>query len=284
MADDSLTPTSPRARLKRAVFGKAVQHPLTLYPTAVGVLGVLALGLFGASGAAVGAIGAGFGIGLGSWALNYYLRGDRLAAQIQREARAAIEHRKQELLADLQDSLKGARRFKTVAEYAEQAIDQYDMIQKRFANFQGLLEKKVNPGELSYTRFFAVGEQVYLAVLDNLNSIAARLQGISTIEPDYIEERLASLARLKQPVPADVEEIKTLEQRRTLRTQQLDRINELLTFNESALTEFDQVNTVVAEMRAVDRNAAVDLETAARELQGLVDRARRLSQAPVGGA
>ena len=35
------------ADIKRVVLSRTLQHPLTLYPTAVGVLGAIGIGLFG---------------------------------------------------------------------------------------------------------------------------------------------------------------------------------------------------------------------------------------------
>lgn len=275
-ASPELTP-NPRVGVKRAVLSKSIQHPLTLYPTAVGVLGVLALGLFGPSAAVVGAIGAGFGLGLGSWATHYFLRGDRLASEHLREAHEVLEQRKRELLSGLAARLKEAKRHPGVADYVSQAVEQLNMIQQRFETFRSLLGDKIRPEEISYGRFFVVGEQVFLAVLDGLHSIAARLHSISTIDPRYIDQRLKALNRLKTLAPADHEEAATLKAREDLRERQLHRINELLTFNESAITEFDRVNTTVAELRGASSHTRTDIESATQELQVLVDRARKLA-------
>ena len=50
------------------------------------------------------------------------------------------------------------------------------MVRKRFETMQSLLAAKFEPTELTYSRYFVAGEQAFLAVLDTLDGIVARLQ------------------------------------------------------------------------------------------------------------
>jgi hypothetical protein len=263
--------SSPRqGRLTRTV-----QHPLTLYPTAFGILGVVALSLFGVSIIPASVALGGFGIGLGSWMINYFMRGDKFDqaafAQLQRE----LERRRNELLVDLEKNLSLCNTVDFTEDYAKQALDQFKMIQTRIDNFHKLLTDKLVPGELTYGRFYVAAEQLYLAVLDNLQGIVTRLRSISTIDPEYIDARLTALNRLKQPAPADREEVDTLKQRQTLRREQLDRVNEMLTFNEVALTEFDRTGTAIADMKTSKGRTNIDLEAATKEIEALAKRAQQ---------
>jgi len=127
------------------------------------------------------------------------------------------------------------------------------------------------------SRYFVAGEQTYLAVLDNLDSIASRLQSVSAIDERHATARIAAIGRQKRIAPADEEEIEALKARLALREAQLDRVNTLLTFNENAITEFDRVNNAVAEVKGTRAQASVDLETAIAELEALAARARKLA-------
>ena len=263
--------------LRKVVRTRALQHPLTLYPVAVGLLGTLGFALFGAPVAA-GVAAVGLSVGAGNWLTQNFLRSDKVAAEHLRQTREQLERKKAELLVQLEARLKkSVTTVDTGREYADQAFKQFRMIQKRFDTLQKLLDDKFAPGELTYGRYFVAGEQAYLSVLDNLDSIAARLHSINTIDLNYHEERLRALSKLRNPVPADQQELKTLQERAALREAQLDKINTLLTFNETAVTEFDRVNTAIAGVKGGKHRVPVDLETAIRELETLAQRAHRLS-------
>jgi hypothetical protein len=265
------------AQIKNMVLSRTFQHPLTVYPAATGVVGLFALGLFGMSAPVLAAIGAGFGVSAGSFFYQYLFRGDRLAAAYLEEMHRKMEERRDKLLRDLEGNLRQGSDDRNMGEYVDQALKQFHMIDERFRTFRELLDSKIERGELTHSRFFITGEQVYLAVLDNLQDISSRLQGVRAMDPHYINDRLEALAELVNPAQADADEMKTLTERRTLRERQLGRVNELLTFNEAALTKFDEVNAAVAGMRAATSQATLDIETATRELQDIAERANRLS-------
>jgi hypothetical protein len=126
---------------------------------------------------------------------------------------------------------------------------------------------------VTFGRYLGSAEQVYLAVLDNLDKMATILESISTIDVSYIEERLQALKKLKSTAPADEEERKTLLERRTLRDDKLQEVNSLLTENEQAITEIEKATvSLVAITRS---RAAVDMDTARKQLEELASRAHQ---------
>lgn len=262
--------------LQRVVLSRTLQHPFTLYPSAVGLLGVVGMLLFGPILPAVLAAGAGLSAGLLHFLTQYFLRSDRVAAAHLKEIHDRLDAQQREVLANLEEKLKAAAKRVTGTEYGLQAFDQLRMAQTRFDLLKNLLAEKFKPTELTFSRYFVAGEQTYLAVLDNLDSIASRLTSVSTIDARHVSARIAAIGRQKKLAPADEEEIEALKVRLALREEQLDRINTLLTFNENAITEFDRVNNAVAEVRGTHAQASVDLETAIAELEALAARARRL--------
>jgi len=263
--------------LQRAVLSRTLQHPFTLYPSAVGLLGLVGVLLFGPILPAVLAAGAGLSTGLLHFLTQYFLRSDRVAAAHLKEIHDRLDSQQREVLENLEGKLKAAAKLAIGTEYGLQAADQLGMARTRFELLKTLLAEKFKPTELTFSRYFVAGEQTYLAVLDNLDSIASRLQSVSTIDARHVSARITAIGRQKKIAPADEEEIETLKARLALREEQLDRINTLLTFNENAITEFDRVNNAVAEVRGARAQASVDLETAMAELEALAARAHKLS-------
>ncbi len=265
------------ASMKRVVLARTLQHPLTLYPTAVGVLGAVGIGLFGPVTVAVAAAVAGLGVGLGHLVTQVLVRPDSVAAQHYRELHERLSAKRAGMITDLESRLKESASLEGCKTPTDQALKQFRMVRTRFETMQNLLGGKFEPTELTYSRYFVAGEQAFLAVLDTLDGIAARLQSACAIEPKYYEERLNATRRQKSLAPADEEELRTLKDRMSLRDSQLDSVNTLLTFNENAITEFDRVNAAIAEIKGVKSQTSVDLDSAMRELELLAQRAKKLS-------
>lgn len=265
------------ASMKRVVLSRTLQHPLTLYPTAVGVLGAVGIGLFGPVTVAVAAAVAGLGLGLGHLATQVLVRPDSVAAQHFRELHEQLSARRAATLTDLEARLRKAASLEGARVHADQALKQFNMVRRRFDTMQELLASKFEPTELTYSRYYVAGEQAFLSVLDTLDGVVSRMHSAGAIEPGYYNERVNAIKRQKTLAPADKEELRTIEERMKLRDSQLDAVNTLLTFNENAITEFDKVNAAIAEVRGAKAQTSVDLESAMRELELLAHRAKKLS-------
>ena len=261
-------------RIRRNVLMRTLQQPVTLYPTAVGVLGGLAIGLFGANPIALAAALGGLGAGLGGFLVNYFGRQDRITAIELDELRRRMGERERELISSLRADLNRLMGDSDTDAYTRQGLQQLAMVQDRFDTFRSLLERKLNVSELTFGRYLVAAEQVHLAVLDNLSSIASQIESVTAIEDKYIKERLRELSKLMSPAAADVEERRTLEERAKLRGSQLDRINTLLTRNEEAITKFDASNSAIAEMKGVSRRSDAGIESATADLEMIAKRAR----------
>jgi hypothetical protein len=262
-----------KTAVTKAVLRTTLQHPVSLYGTGVGLLGWLALGVLGMSTpAAVAAIG-GTTLGLGSWIVNFFLRGDTLAQNYIDTIQQEMDAYKQRVTLNLVRDLEKWKRLPGAEDYVEQACSQFQDIQDKIVNFRDVLGKKLNPREVTFSRYLGSAEQVYLSVLDNLDKMASILESISTIDVAYVEERLQALKKLKTPAPADEEERKTLIERRTLRDDKLQEVNVLLTENEQAITEIEKATvSLVAITRS---RAAVDMDTARKQLEELASRAKQ---------
>lgn len=271
MANDDprkLDDFSPQA-VARAVFRQTLQKPHVLYPTAVGILGGLAALVLGPSLLFVAPAAAGLGLGLGGWALDYGLRRNKHAADYIQRLQAALAGRVEESVARLRADLEQMKFTPGVA--------QMDELEKKFHALEDLLRRKLNPAELTFSRYMGMTEQVFLAGLDNLGRIADTLKGLSTIDVRQIKLRLHDLAVDGIESKAQDQEIATLNERLGLRDRQRDLIDRLLAQNETAMTQIDLVMAAIANLDTSAVHATMTMESAMQELKVLAARAPALS-------
>ena len=262
-----------KTAITKAVLKTTLQHPLSLYCSGVGLLGWLALGVLGASTPAVLAAIGGTTIGFGSWIVNFFLRGDTLTQNYIENLQQEMEAYQQRVTQSLGKDLEKWKRLPDAEDYVLQGTSQFHDIQEKIVNFRDVLGKKLNPREVTFSRYLGSAEQVYLSVLDNLDKMATILESISTIDVSYIEERLQALKKLKTLTKADEEERKTLLERRALRDDKLQEVNVLLTENEQAMTDIEKAT--VSLVSITRGRATVDMETARKQLEELASRAHQ---------
>jgi hypothetical protein len=260
----------------KAVLADTLQHPLTLYPMVLGVLGTAATLLLDFPFTVLAGSVAAMGGGVMSWIVNFFFRGDDFARRYLQGRQEAVALRRMEMLVTLREELMQYRATPGAGKFSEQGIQQLEQIQKRLTALREILAGKVDSGELIHSRYLGVAEQVYLSVLDNLGDMIPILKSAGTIDADHISRRLKELKRLENPSDADREEVETLTKRTALRTQQLQRANVLLTRNEEALTHLDDATAAVANMDTDEAQASIDLEAAIEELQRLAKIAQQM--------
>jgi len=253
----------------RAVLASTLQQPQVLYPTAVGVLGFTAALALGPSLLFVIPAIAGTLIGVGGWAIDYFLRRNHHAGRYLQGMHQALAGRREEVIRNLRTELE-------TLGYPE-GLSQLARLQERYRAFAGLLGRKLSPNELTYGRYLGMAEQVFLAGLDNLQRIVDTLSGIRTIDVAYIGRRKEELERVGKPSETQRRELETLQDRLVLRQNQLDKVHRWQAQNEQAMTQMDQTMAAIAAMTTVHGHAATDLETAMRELQTLAARASEYS-------
>ncbi len=264
----------------RAVLRTTLQHPATLYPAAVGILSGIAGILLEPSLLVFGLSLGGLSLGVGSWIINYFFRGDSFAKAYIQVLSERMERHKQEALRSVIEDLKVSKKIHNAEDYTMQGIEQYNKVRQKFKNLRSLLDEKLKKGELTHVRYLGSAEQVYLSVLDNLKEVVTVLKTISAIDTDYINSRLVELEGLREPSPADMQEIRTLKERKQLRDKQFKRVSELLTWNEEALTTLDKTSTSLADMKTVRSISGTDIERARKELEELASRAHEYSSEP----
>lgn len=256
--------------ISRAVVARTAQKPYVLYPLAVGLLGGLAVAVLGPSTLFVVPAVLGAVIGLGGWALDATLRRERHAGDYLRQL--------QRLLAGQVDA--GIQTLeRDLAEVGStQGLNQLDRLRGKYTAFEQLLRRKLNPDELTYSRYLGITEQVFLAGLDNLKRVADTSKGMSAIDENHVLGRIEQLRTLAQPSVMEAREIEALETRLALFHRQAERTQDWLSQNEAAMTQIDQIMAAIVEMDTSEPHATMDMESAMQELRRLAERAQSYSR------
>jgi hypothetical protein len=255
---------------------ESIQHPLTLFPTALGFLGSFGTLLFGVNTIGVSVAAGGLAVGVGSFLVNYFLRGEVFVQKYLNEAHRRSIQQMESLLDKLKSRVVKKEIPSDILNHANQAIDQLALLFKKFEAFKGLLNQKLNPNELSFGRYLASADQVQLAILDNLENISVKLSSISSIDNEYIKEHIQEIKKQKNIDAVDEAELQALIARQQVRQEQIDKVNALLTYNEQALTQLAKTNSAITDMRGKDGRASTDLTSAIQELEILAKRAQNL--------
>ena len=270
-----LADLSPRA-VTRAVLRETLQKPYVLYPAAVGVLGGLAALLLGPTMLFVAPAAVGLTLGLGSWALDYSLRRDKHAAEYLKRLHEALSGRVEATITRLRGELE-ALDF-------EPGLSQMTQLKAKFHAFEALLRRKLDPAEVTFSRYLGMTEQVFLGGLDNLTRLSDALQGLSAIDVQHIARRIHDLENDGVESTAQDRELAALRDRHALLDSQRGLVDRLLAENEAAMTQIDQVMAAIANLDTSAGHASMTMETAMLELKSLAGRAREYSSDAVAEA
>lgn len=262
---------SPQA-VSRAVLGQTLQKPHVLYPTAVGLLSGLAAAVLGPSLLLVAPAAIGIGLGVGGWALDYSLRRDKHAADYLKRLQAAVAGRVTESVARLTREF-GEQGF-------EPGLSQMRQLKAKYDALEGLLRRKLDPGEMTFSRYLGMSEQVFLAGLDNLTRISDTLRGLSAIDVDHVRRRLHTLAKDGVESALQDQETAALNERLSLLERQRELVDQWLAENEQAMTQIDHVMAAIANLDTSAGHASMSMESAMSELKRLAERASKYNPTP----
>jgi hypothetical protein len=258
--------------IQKAIRNEALSHPVTLYAGVATILTALSWATFGAPAFLWAALG-GAVLSASSLIVNYCFRDNTLGQIYIRRLNERLAEEKESVLLSLQDELKQCGDISGAQDYVEQGLEQFTRSKRSYDNFREILEDSFGSGRLDFGRIWGASEQAYLGVLDNLKQIVTILKSLSTIDPDYIDRRLRQLDLLGHLTDADQREQITLTKRAQVREEQLQRVNEILTRNEEAITGIEEATAALADTRSGDSFSDLDPETSIRQLRELAEKA-----------
>jgi hypothetical protein len=256
------------AAIQKAVVQNGMKHPVTLYPMALGVSACVVGALFNIP------ILLGTGVGLGVlgpvWAVSQiFFRHEALGSQYLGGLHERQKRYEASLIRQIDTGLKECCRAEELKGKADTGLAQLNNIRVKLTNVQELLGMKLGTHEITYGRFLGAAEQVALSVLDNLNAVVGLLKSATSIEPQYIHQRLKALNAQKSPSSEARDQLKSLRERLEIWNNQLKKVDRLMARNEAAMTEMERISAAVAQWQAGRKFASSDFESAIKQLQQL---------------
>lgn len=265
---------SPGA-IQKYVTEASYSHPVTIFPTALGIgcalFGLLTHVTFFYYLAPVALIGPAW------FAVQKYIRGETLG-KCRLEA---LDKQRDSYRCWLIDQVKvGLSKPYATSDanaHAEQGREQFERAHIVRDAISELLTMKLNVNELTFHHFLASAEQAYLSILDNLKDVVAALKSANSIDPTELKKRISQYVKIKQLSATDIEEKETLEERLQLWNNQMERVDGILAKNEKVITAMENISSRVAEWHTDQHFAASNVESTIAELQELARYAHTMS-------
>ncbi len=257
---------SPKA-INKQVARETIRDKSVVYPFGFAAVAGIAALLSG-SPLFIAAAATGLFVGAGSWIFNNTLRRQKHVSDYLSEMNTLLAGQTRQSIIDLRQELQRVRE--------EQGLKQIDLLQNKYNAFNDILENKFNKGEITFTRYHAMVEQVFLAVLDNLKQITNMRQAINVIDEGHITKRINDLQSRPQSRTGQ-EELDALIGRYRLLQNQRDKVQQRLAQNESAMTKMDEVMAAISVINPGQSRASMDMEDAMKELETLALRASSYS-------
>lgn len=248
------------AGIRGQLFREALLKTYVLYPAVIALLAALSMVLFGPSLPLSAALISGLFVAAGG-----------LLHMSKHREMYATRHlaRLREILAGrIRDSIHHLRRDLDMAGSAE-GLRQLKRLDDKYTGFRDLLNRKLNENDINYDRYLGMIEQVYLAVMNNLNSISKIMNSISAMDLISIAPRIQELEQLPLPSAAERKELNALHKRNLLLVSQQQKINILLSQNEEAMTAIDRLTAALTEMNSSLSGSTVDMTEALEEVERL---------------
>lgn len=257
------------ATTQQVVKLETLQHPLTTWPAAVGVLGgASVMALLPASSLLAGMIFAG-GVGFGGavWLFNYLVNGDSYAQAYHQKLHQAFQDEMKKKLANLEKELV---RFDQ-----SQGIKQVQELPQKFESMREVLLHKLSKGEIAFSRFLGSTEAVYKSALDNLEQVVSLLIATQEVDINDLRSEIETIENTNSRSDHMEITLGHLQAREKMYTENLHHIGHLLARNEAALTMLDQATIEAAKIKSAEISS-LGLDSAIMQLQRMAEQAQYL--------
>lgn len=277
----------------RAVRKDVLQHPLTILPAAVSVLGMLSASLFGPDPTTVAVVFGSAVLATGSWIYNYFIRGEALAQRHVDKLRARRErHYHREV-----ESLETEWNQTGLPEGVQQARELREAYQKLEAFLRGRLEEARRTGKeaggFNVQRLLVLAEDTYREGAAILRSALTTYQALQQIDHDKLRSELAGwneeLSAVRQATESGprVESLETRiashERRLQLFRQRVESVDRLFAESEALEAALESTYLEAVDLESPDNllgrgQAASSLERAVAAARKVEDRLRAMEQ------
>lgn len=159
-------------------------------------------------------------------------------------------------------------------ENADLTITQLERTKEKFERFINILNEKFDKEEISYSKFFATVEQVYKVLMENMEKIEKKFQGIGGSDYEYLVKRLESIEHLTTHTQAQIEEMSAIRYKKGMVKKELKTISEIIAVNEEVISSLDRILIETANLTTTSSSLDVSSDFARKELEELIKNAR----------
>lgn len=159
-------------------------------------------------------------------------------------------------------------------ENADLTITQLERTKEKFERFINILNEKFDKEEISYSKFFATVEQVYKVLMENMEKIEKKFQGIGGSDYEYLVKRLESIEHLTTHTQAQIEEMSAIRYKKGMVKKELKTISEIISANEEVISSLDRILIETANLTTTSSSLDVSSDFARKELEELIKNAR----------
>jgi len=248
----------------KAAFSETVQHPMTIWPPAIGVAAGMGLAVLGMVSMPIAiTIGSVCALGgVANWAIRFFGGKDAYIQKYYAELHEQFERLKVDKVEDLEKDLKRLK--------CNQGREQVSEFEAKFGNLVDVLKMVLFETELAFGRYLGAAETVYTSGIETLTRVVTILTSIEEIDRSDLEERITELKLIKEKNGSEIRHMNTLLERANLYDDGIREVEELLVSNEEALTTLDKTASAIGRIKTC--GTSDDLSTAMADLLGLIGR------------
>jgi cell shape-determining protein MreC len=255
--------------IARALRKHALNHPTVIFPMVATFGAIFAALVLGFTEFIFFAIILTFGFSVTAWVFNQFILAGNFELQHVKKLKQALEKATENKRIQLEKELI-KQNFPDGAQQLKRFKEKYDSLNE-------LLQAKLDTGEMTYSRYNGIAQEVLHSGYDNLRNICQSLMSVSEINAPVIKKKLNSLSQLINQDADAKEQYETLKERLEVRQRQLDKIKHLTLENEKAMTLIDTTAAAIADMDAGQDEAKVDMENSMKMLAEMAERAYEYS-------
>ena len=175
----------------------------------------------------------------------------------------------------LKTALNGYYGVELFKESAGLTLTQLDRTKEKLERFITILNEKFDKEEITYSRFFATVEQVYKVLMENMEKIEKKFQGIGGSDYEYLVKRLESIEHLTTHTQAQIEEMSAIRHKKGMVKKELKSISEMIAVNEEVISSLDRILIETSNLSTTSSSLDVSSDFARKELEELIKNARQ---------
>jgi len=209
--------------------------------------------------------------------LIFAIKGEEYRPLFGNKTKHDYEHQDVDLGSDAASIKKVLNRYThaiVVGKRAQAGLDALDNCERKVSAFRAVLDKKFQPGSMSWDKFAVAADMTQDAILRNSASLANRMQVFD--RSGYQKERGHRSSTWRRNEVSNPES----EEKQRVLQEGLDQMDALIASNDKLLVELDKLTIELGKLTDAESNA--DGERIVEEIRTLIDETKYYGQASAG--